>query len=179
VADFVYFEPEADRLFLIHIKAANSAEMSRKISVKAYEEVSSQAVKNLRYLEVPNLMKLLEDGASLPIAQACFYNTTVRPYGSRDKLLAALKAYNRRLLEKRVIVFQPHVRKSDWIAACKSWEGKAQPTPRNQINRFLQLRTLLADAEITCRKLGARFETWGENDTAQGDGKVAGVEEAA
>jgi hypothetical protein len=177
VADFIYFEPEADRLYLIHIKAANSNKMSRKISVKAYEEVSSQAVKNLRYLEVSNLLKLLDDGKGLPIAQACFYNSTAKPYGNRDKLLAALKGYNRRLLDKRVIVFQPHVRKSDWIDACTSWEGKAAPTPRNQINRFLQLRTLLADAEITCRKLGARFETWGEDDTAPGDSKVAGAEE--
>lgn len=179
VADFIYFEPEADRLYLIHIKSANSKSMNRKIAVKAYEEVSSQAVKNLRYLEVPNLLKLLDDGKGLPIAQACFYNSTTKPHGNRDKLLAALKGYNRRLLDKRVIVLQPHVRKTDWRDACKSWENKAAPTPRNQINRFLQLRTLLADAEITCRKLGARFETWGEDDTAPGDGKVAGAEEAA
>jgi hypothetical protein len=179
VADFIYFEPEADRLYLIHIKAANNNSLSRKISVKAYEEVSSQAVKTLRYLEVPNLLKLLDDGKDLPIAQACFYNSNTKPQGNRDKLLAALKGYNRRLLDKRVIVLQPHVRKTDWREACTSWENKAAPTRWNQINRFLQLRTLLADAEITCRKLGARFETWGEDDTPPGEGKFAGAEEAA
>jgi hypothetical protein len=165
VADFVYFEPDADRLYFIHVKAAKSREMSRKISVKAYEEVSSQAVKNLRYLEVPNLLKFLEDGKHLPIANACFYNTTAKPYGSRDKLLAALRGYKRRLLDRKVIVFQPHVRRLDWKAARKSWEDGVEATPRNQINRFLQLRTLLTDAEITCRKLGAHFESWGEDDT--------------
>jgi len=164
VADFVYFEPDADRLYLIHIKAANKREKSRKISVKAYEEVVSQAAKNLRYLEIQNLLGLLLKGTHLPIAKACFYNTTSKPYGNRDKLLEALKGYDRRLLDKKVIVFQPHVRKTDWEATCKSWEGGAKPTPKNQINRFLQLRTLLAEAEMTCRKVGARFETWGEED---------------
>ncbi|MGE5248782.1 MAG: hypothetical protein ACM3QS_01100 [Bacteroidota bacterium] len=165
VADFIYFEPDADRLYLIHIKAANTRERNRKISVKAYEEVASQAAKNLRYLEIPNLFKLLKDGSNLPIAQACFHNTTAAPCGDRREILRALEGYNRRLLDKRVIVFQPHVRRRDWEATCKNWEKKATPTRANQINRFLQLRTLLADVDMTCRKLGVKFETWGEDDS--------------
>jgi len=78
----------------------------------------------------------------------------------------ALDAYkDRRLLDKRVIVFPPHVRRSFWDDAHNSWLAGTKPTSKNQTNRFLQLRALLADAEITCRKIGAQFETWGEDDT--------------
>jgi hypothetical protein len=177
VADFVYFEPLADFLCLIHIKGAHSSEPGRKISVKAYEEVTSQAVKNLRYLDISNLVDILEMGRGLPIAQACFYNTTDRPYGSREKLLEALRGYDRRLKRKKVIIFQPHVHMKDWFRAKADWENKKKATPHNQINRFLQLRTLLADAEITCRKMGASFETWGENDTAPASPRSPEVKE--
>jgi hypothetical protein len=166
IADFIYFEPGAGRLYLIHIKSADSSDGARTISVKAYEEVVSQAVKNLRYLDLANLKHLLEKGKNLPIGKACFYGNTLKPAGNRDLILQALDAYKgKRLLDKRVIVFQPHVRKSVWENAHKSWLSGYKSTPSNQINRLLQLRTLLAEAEITCRKIGARFETWGEDDT--------------
>ena len=179
VADFVYFEPAAGRLYLIHIKAASvregddqekkapSNKTKRDISVKAYEEVVSQATKNLRYLEASNLAALLEKGKDLPIAKACFYVKSDKPHGSRNLILSALKAQGtKRLPERKVIVFQPHVRKSVWEGALDKWEKGEKATPQNQVNRFLQLRTLLADAEITCRKIGAEFEVWGEDDSA-------------
>jgi hypothetical protein len=165
VADFIYFEPPARRLHLIHVKAADSCKGSRGISVKAYEEVVSQATKNLRYLDLANLKLLIEKGKELPIAKACFHGDNLKPCGGRGDLLKALTAnMGRRLLEKKVIVFQPHVRQTAWEDASRDWLNGAQPTSKNQMNRFLQLRTLLADTEITCRKIGAQFETWGEDD---------------
>lgn len=175
VADFVYFEPAAGRLYLIHVKGAattieqedselvNGTKPRRDISVKAYEEVIGQATKNLRYLDVLNLRELLEKGNGLPIGKACFYARADKPYGSRDKILEALQTHGTKHLPKRkVIVFQPHVRESVWKAAQEMWKQGTEPNPKNQVNRFLQLRTLLADAEITCRKVGAEFEAWGQ-----------------
>jgi len=162
VADFVYFEPEGDRLYLIHIKSAGTEGPGRDISVKAYEEVVAQAIKNLRYLDTKNLEKLLRDGSAYPISEVCFHNGSKT--GNRNSILKALRKYKERLSDKRVIVFQPHVKESVWNNAYKSWMEGEPPTPKNQTNRFLQLRTLLADAEITCRKIGAHFEVWGAKD---------------
>jgi hypothetical protein len=166
VADFVYFEPRAGRLFLIHIKGAGNDNPTRGISVKAYEEVVSQAVKNLRYLDVHNLASLLDAGKQRPIGQTCFYRTTSGAPTGRSEILNDLQNFKGRLSDKRVVVFQPHVLKSAWKSAHESWLRDEKATPQNQINRFLQLRTLLADAEITCKKIGARFEVWSEDDTA-------------
>ena len=188
VADFIYFEPGLGRLYLIHIKGAHGRNSldgddedgaserkkktrtaNRAISVKVYEEVVSQATKNLRYLEPANLLSLLRPTQAqlnakkeLPIWEACFYNGTRT---NRVKFLRALNLHqNVRLLDKRVIVFQPHVRRLRWEQAEKDWGKNKKPEPKNEINRFLQLRTLLADAEITCRKMGVKFEVWGEED---------------
>jgi hypothetical protein len=163
IADFIYFEPGAGRLHLVHAKGAAGDGDRRDLSVKVYEEVVSQAAKNLRYLDLKNLRSLLEKGQEkgLAIAAACFRNG--EPRGNRKELLAALAAHPWRLREKKVIVFQPHVRRTLWESANRTWtEDKEEPTPQNQVNRFLQLRTLLADAELTCRKIGASFEVWGE-----------------
>jgi hypothetical protein len=203
VADFIYFEPTAGRLYLIHIKAAESRQdgdepakdgksrsgrpakdaksssgrpgkdghkKQRGLSVKAYEEVVSQATKNLRYLEVGNLAELLAKGAAAnyPIAKTSFRNGK-GPLGNRKAILQALRGYGRRPWEKKVIVFQPHVRKSVWDKALDKLLATPTPAagggfgPQSQINRLLQLRTLLADAEVSCRRIGARFEVWGED----------------
>jgi hypothetical protein len=186
VADFIYFEPGAGRLYLIHIKGAGKSsvgkgkkstskkkktdELTRDISVKTYEEVVSQAIKNIRYLDVVNLWSLLKQGVTkkgdkLPIWETSFLNGKMV---GRDTILKALEAHKLRLLDKRVIVFQPHVRKTLWNEAQDEWRKGAESSPKNQINRFLQLRTLLADAEITCRKIGVQFEVWGEDDDSTG-----------
>ena len=205
VADFIYFEPAAGRLYLIHIKAAESrlgkdkdksdadgksrdgraakggksssgdpaedgSKKQRGLSVKAYEEVVSQATKNLRYLEVGNLAELLAKGAAAksPIAKSSFRNGK-GPLGDRKVILQALRGYGRRPWEKKVIVFQPHVRRSVWDKAKEELRVTATPAagggfgPQSQINRLLQLRTLLADAEVSCRRIGASFEVWGED----------------
>jgi hypothetical protein len=193
VADFIYFEPKKGRLYLIHIKGAHGSKSQnkekeadkpltkgkkgqpsgRQLSVKVYEEVVSQATKNLRYLDPANLLQLLRPTQSqidqhkqLPIWETCFHNGTRI---NRVKILKALDDYKgARLLDKRVIVFQPHVRRKRWKEAEKHWLDNQPAEPKNEINRFLQLRTLLADAEITCRKIGITFEVWGEDD---GDSK--------
>src|SRR6185369_264943 len=117
------------------------------------------------YLEPANLLSLLRPTQAqlnakkeLPIWEACFYNGT-RTNGV--KFLRALNLHqNVRLLDKRVSVLQPHVRRLRWEQAEKDWGKNKKPEPKNEINRFLQLRTLLADAEITCRKMGVKFEVW-------------------
>lgn len=164
VADFVYFEPAVGRLWLVHVKGAGSGGSNRGISVSAYEQVVAQATKNVRFLDVANLEPLLRGGQvkGYPVAACCFRNGVAGPVGNRHDLLAALSGYRRRLLDRRVIVLQPHVRRRAWRNAEQEWLDGVVPSRHNQIHRFLQLRTLLADAEVLCRKVGVRFEVWGE-----------------
>jgi hypothetical protein len=113
IADFIHLDPGKSTLSLIHVKAANSNSPKRGISVSAYEVVCSQALKNLRYTERRELEQPLKEkieSADAKIVRG-WRNGKALPLGSTD-LWSAIKNVRYSDLTRRVVIVQPHVRKS-------------------------------------------------------------------
>jgi len=113
IADFIHLDVNHSVLSLIHVKAANSDSNNRGISVSAYEVVCSQALKNLRYterreLEVPLKEKLMRKESKLVRG---WRNGSPLPLQSTS-LWSAIKSVRYSSLKRRVVIVQPHVRKS-------------------------------------------------------------------
>lgn len=113
IADFIHLNDNKDLLSLIHVKAANSDSNQRKIAVAPYEIVCSQALKNLRYterreLELPLKKKLLRSDKT-PVRG--WRNGNDLPPKS-TALWSAINAVRYSDLQRRVVIVQPHVRKS-------------------------------------------------------------------
>jgi hypothetical protein len=101
VADFVYLSPEGE-LSLIHVKAAGKG--GRLVSVGYYEEVTTQATKNLDHLDQDELYRVL---ASPKIANpACW--TEGERVADRSEFLEQLRGRPARQ-KKFVVILQPHV----------------------------------------------------------------------
>jgi len=151
IADFIHLDPGKSVLSLIHVKAANSDSPQRGISVSAYEVVCSQALKNLRYteraeLEVPLKEKLMRKEAKV---QRGWHNGKPLLLDS-IKLWAAIKRIRYSHLRHRVIIVQPHVRKS-----------ALPPDPSADTASARQARllyTLLHGIDSDVKRYGAEFE---------------------
>jgi hypothetical protein len=111
VADFVLLD-DNDELTLIHVKAAGSPNPARGISASKFEVVSSQAVKNLRYLDQQTLVDALEN-SPVPRPAVWLYG---RRETDRKDLLAHLRVRSPRA-PGRVMVVQPHITKEARTAA--------------------------------------------------------------
>ena len=71
IADFIKYDGDGT-VALVHVKAATSTHPKRPVNVTAYEVVTSQATKNLTYLNISHLIERL---ATPAIARpACWYN---------------------------------------------------------------------------------------------------------
>ena len=71
VADFVKYDGDGT-LTLVHVKAAKSDSSKRRVNVTSYEVVTSQATKNLSFLNTRHLLERIANPAvSSP---ACWYN---------------------------------------------------------------------------------------------------------
>lgn len=106
IADFVQVT-NAGVVRLIHAKGATSASRNRGVSVGAYEVVTSQASKNLGFLDVEVLRSRL---AAPPIASpACW--TSGQRVPDRKELIEALKLQSPRV-GFEVLIVQPHLRKT-------------------------------------------------------------------
>lgn len=103
VADFVLLDNN-DELTLIHVKAAGSSNPARGISASKFEVVSSQAVKNLRYLDQQTLVSAL---ANSPVPRPAVWLYGERE-ADRTNLLDHLRLRSPRA-PGRVIVVQPHI----------------------------------------------------------------------
>jgi hypothetical protein len=113
IADFIHLDVNHSVLSLVHVKAANSDSNNRGISVSAYEVVCSQALKNLRYterreLEVPLKEKLMRKETKLVRG---WRNGSPLPLQSTS-LWSAIKSVRYSSLKRRIVIVQPHVRKS-------------------------------------------------------------------
>lgn len=113
IADFIHLDPRRSALSLIHVKAANSGSTNRGISVSAYEVVCSQALKNLRYterreLEQPLKEKLLAKSAKI---ERGWRDGKPLKHDS-NAMWTAIAGVRYSDLKRRVVVVQPHVRKS-------------------------------------------------------------------
>ncbi len=151
IADFIHLDPAKSVLSLIHVKAANSDSAQRGISVSAYEVVCSQALKNLRYterqaLEAPLRQKLMRTESKI---QRGWLNGKPLALGSTE-LWSAIKKIKYSDLKHRVIIVQPHVRKSAL---------PADPSIDSSSGRQTRLLyTLLHGIDSDVRRYSAEFE---------------------
>ena len=151
IADFIHLDPRQSTLSLIHVKAANSDSPKRGISVAAYEVVCSQALKNLRYTERRELEQPLREkieSADAKIVRG-WYNGEALALGS-TALWSAIKKVRYSDLTRRVVIVQPHVRKSLLPANLS-----ADTSPARQARL---LYTLLHGIKADIDRYGVEFE---------------------
>ena len=156
IADFIQLETKPTdggdpRLTLIHVKAAGSDTPGREISVAEYEVVCGQAVKNLHALDSESLQKMVRRNETNSVAAATWENG--RLLGNRKKLIQTIDGLGHNY-RRRVVVLQPRVTKSRYDKVAKTFRNTM--TTREE-DRFRQLNTLLLEAELACKGLGAEF----------------------
>ncbi len=148
IADFVRYEGDGTVSF-IHVKAASSANPNRPVNVTSFEIVTSQATKNLPYLNLATLThKLASPGTPSP---ACWYNGTRIP--DRTEMIDYL---NERPAHApwRVILVQPQMTK-------RRHEQVAAVAQSIEKTRLQLLETMLNSARGTVTGLGAELEVIG------------------
>lgn len=151
IADFIHVDSTKSVLSLIHVKAANSDSPQRGISVSAYEVVCSQALKNLRYterreLEAPLKEKLMRTESKI---QRGWLNGKPLALGSTE-LWTAIHKIRYSDLKHRVLIVQPHVRKSSLST------DPSAATSSGRQTRLLY--TLLHGIDSDVRRYSAEFE---------------------
>lgn len=144
-ADFIHVsDEETPTITLIHIKGANSK--SGRIAVTPYEIVVSQAVKNIRYLDINILRSTIEE-VSERVEELVWYNGEHIEYETTREnfklYLDEIENYN-----KRIVVIQPHIKNENYNDPHISESAKIQ---KNLLN------ALLVSAQSTVQGLGAEF----------------------
>jgi len=151
IADFIHLDPGHSKLSLIHVKAAHSGSAKRGISVSAYEVVCSQALKNLRYTERQELEQPLREKLESKDAKIVrgWHNGKALSLGS-TALWSAIKKVRYSDLRRRVVIVQPHVRRSLLPANLS-----ANTSPARQARL---LYTLLHGIKADIDRYGVEFE---------------------
>jgi hypothetical protein len=153
IADFIHLDVGGKEPVLTqsHIKASESDSAKRSFSVPRFERVTSQAVKNLRFLDRLNMEGGLRQGLKTQIGKCVWHDGLV---SNRDEMLEAIAqigASYRRV----VVILQPQIRKSKLDEVRKAIsEGKSS----KDTDRIRQLDTLLLGAQASCRSFNA--ELW-------------------
>lgn len=148
-ADFLHLDQsgEVPVLTLIHAKGARSGDEGRGISVGAYEVVCSQAVKNLRHLDMVLSAKQLI-GSTFP-AELELLAWEDGEQRTREQFVEQLDALSASAA-RRVVILQPHVR--------EGLVGEIRADPEHgQLLRLRQLDTLLNGVAADCRSVGAEL----------------------
>lgn len=155
IADFIKYDGDGT-VTLLHIKAANSSNPKRPVNVTAYEGVTSQATKNLTYLNPSHLLeRLVTPAVSRP---ACWYNGQRIP--DRTELIEYLQmrpAHAR----TQIIIVQPQMTEWQYVRTRKLAEGSVG------LMRLRLLETLLNGARGAVTGLGADMFVIGENVSVQ------------
>ncbi|MBS1203484.1 MAG: hypothetical protein H6R25_383 [Proteobacteria bacterium] len=151
-ADFIHIDNYDNNIIisLIHVKAAKSDSSNRRISVGAHDIVLSQAVKNLRYANRKNLIHDLSERAKKSEHKKCWHhNKPTAP----ENFIAHLRTLtaNPNQIKTRVIVIQPHTRKSFYEKNTNS-------------NIKKQLDVLLVSTDNAIKSSGAEFYIIGYHD---------------
>jgi hypothetical protein len=141
IADFIHID-EDGRLSLVHVKSAKS-DHRRQVAVGPYEEVASQATKNVRYLSDSNLLRGLEN--STVRNPACWVDGARVP--SRESFIEALKLRSA-TDESRVVIVQPHVSQDKHKEICHERDTDDLSNSRD-ILRLALLEALLNSARAT------------------------------
>jgi hypothetical protein len=147
VADFVHLAPNGD-LRLIHVKAADSKDSSRRPAVGAYEVVASQATKNLGYLDLDTLHTRL---ASSSVKNPASWTDGTR-VPDRTEFLELLQCCGAR--EKKFVeIVQPHISEPMYL---KSQTRGRAPANADEY-RMMLLETLLNSTRGPITGLGAEL----------------------
>lgn len=153
IADFIHLDVggAVPVLTLIHVKGAKSDSAGRGISVASYEVVTGQAVKNARFLDRLHLDVGLRAGLDKQIGKLVWFDG--QP-STREEMLDAIAEIGASYL-RRVVILQPHVRKSRLDEVREALRGGEE---HSEEGRIRQLDTLLLSAQASCRSIGA--ELW-------------------
>lgn len=152
LADFIHLDSHRRRLTFIHVKAAHSALPTRGLAVAAYEVVSAQALKNLRYMERAEL--------EIPLQQKLTRKTSIRRGWRNGRplplqstaLWKAISEIPYSQLTRRVIIIQPHVQHS------RLPKELTADTP--DARRARLLFTLLHAVKADVNRYGVDLEVW-------------------
>lgn len=136
------------KLSLIHVKASDSDNPARGVSVSKYEVVTSQAVKNLRYLDRAISSEDLRAGLHKSVGKLVWHNRKA----VKDGRLAMLEALNNigTNYERQVVIVQPRLTKT------RAQSARSQPNSANAA-RLRQLDSLLLFQANSCHGLQARL----------------------
>lgn len=134
------------RLSFIHIKASDNASPNRGVSVSDYEIVTSQAVKNFRYLDRTILTEGLESGVGKKVGKLVWYNRR-RAKEGRTGMLKELQSIGTSY-RRQVVIIQPRL-----TQAREEYARKHPKSP--DAARLRQLDTLLLEQENSCHGLQA------------------------
>lgn len=143
-ADFVHLAANGD-LSLVHVKASTSRRRGGP-SVAAYQEVVSQAIKNLGNLDRTRLHKHLSAASST--APACWTNG--QRVAGRSQFLTQLEQLRRG--KSLLVVVQPHLSQATYRAIESS---AADPARNTSTYRLRLLETLLNASRSAVAGLGA------------------------
>ena len=166
IADFIFYAPVDRRLWLVHAKGADSDAAGRQISVAAFEQVVSQARKNLRFFDGPKLARELDErGAGKPL----LWRDGIRLTGddhirARDEICQQLRDTHF-FEDRQLVVLQPHVSKASWDQARRLLSTGQDSHQSVKIYRLLS--ALLADLQMSAQKVDAGFMAIGP-ETAPG-----------
>ncbi len=163
-ADFIHLDDQANppRLTLIHVKGSGSDNTNRELSVPDYEVVTGQAVKNLRHIDRGLLREKLAANANGVLRDAV-WRDGVRQQ-NRDEFFRTLDGLGSKF-EKRVVVFQPRVRKSVYEVTREKMD-RGDKTSKD-VRQLQQLDALLLGARADCYSLGAEFTVISDGDDLQ------------
>ncbi|WP_347093279.1 hypothetical protein [Sphingomonas parapaucimobilis] len=188
LADFVHFDPEANSIELIHVKAAGgdpvkaaaararksgesattrrpnrrlaaATSADRRISVSDYEIVTAQAIKNVRHLDRDILVERLKSSGGNAMAAATWIDGGLVP--SRALLIDALER-TKSTLKRKVTILQPRLTMHE-ITECRK-EGAG--TKRG--SQFNQLNALMLATRAAVANLGAEFTAYADDASADG-----------
>jgi hypothetical protein len=150
IADFVHLaSTEPPLLSLIHVKGSHSDKPARGISVSDYEVVTSQAIKNLRFLDDLIVSVGLQIGFDKRIGSLVWRDGALQ--ADRRGMLAALGVLGSNYA-RRVVILQPRLtRREHDLGRAEQDKG----VESGRVARLRQLDTLLVSVEASCRDLGA------------------------
>jgi hypothetical protein len=135
---------------LIHVKASSTNSQARRLSVGAHDIVLNQAIKNLRYINRKELVSDLKERIASSEKKYCWKDNNEKDSSEFITFLEGIN--NQSDLKMRIIVIQPHTRKSYYNNG-----------PNSNIRK--QLDVLLVSAETAIRSSGAEFYIVGFDDS--------------
>lgn len=147
VADFVHLAHNGT-LSLIHVKAANSWSPSRRVSTTAYEVVTSQATKNVSFLDSDLLIEHLK--SSTVSEPACWFDGN--RISSRLEIVEGILLRDVRD-EQRIVIVQPHLSKKTRDALYEGVRRSAPPSPN--LSRLRRVEDLLNSSRQSITGLNA------------------------